>query len=244
MVMACWALLAAAARIDGPIQLTVVPETCRVTIEVGKAGVLSFAGHAHEILAPGATGTVIVDETDPSRSSVSLEFRTADLRVNDAGEPPGDAPQVQETMLGPRVLDAARFPSVSFRSSRVVVGARSADGADIRVEGAMTLHGVTRTVTLPLHVTLAPDGTPYSTEWHAFTTGSPATADVPHPVTQAPLTVEKATLVGGQAKLIVDLPVAGTDMTRHRLLGSFVVGVYLEGPQPVCAGSFELRGLP
>ena len=92
--------------------------------------------------------------------------------------------------------------------------------------------------------TLAPDGTPYSTEWHAFTTGSPATADVPHPVTQAPLTVEKATLVGGQAKLIVDLPVAGTDMTRHRLLGSFVVGVYLEGPQPVCAGSFELRGLP
>ena len=159
MVMACWALLAAAARIDGPIQLTVVPETCRVTIEVGKAGVLSFAGHAHEILAPGVSGTVTLDEADPSKSSVSLEFRTADLRVNDAGEPPGDAPQVQETMLGPRVLDAARFPSVSFRSSRVVVGARSADGADIRVEGAMTLHGVTRTVTLPLHVTLAPDGT-------------------------------------------------------------------------------------
>ena len=158
-VIACGALVAAPAWIDGSVQLTVVPEASRVTIEVGKAGVLSFAGHAHEILAPGVSGTVTLDEADPSKSSMSLEFQAASLRVNGAGEPPGDVPQVQETMLGPRVLDAARFPSVSFRSSRVVVGARSADGADIRIEGAVTLHGVTRTLTIPVRVTFAPDGT-------------------------------------------------------------------------------------
>jgi polyisoprenoid-binding protein YceI len=159
MVMACGALVAAPAPMDGTAQLTLVAEASRVTIEVGKTGALSFAGHTHEILAPAVSGTVIVDEADPSRSSVSLEFRTASLRVNPAGEPPGDVPKVQEAMLGPSVLDAARFPSVSFRSSRVVVVTRAADGSDIRVEGAMTLHGVTRTLTLPLHVTLARDGT-------------------------------------------------------------------------------------
>jgi polyisoprenoid-binding protein YceI len=159
MVLACGALVAAPAPIDGTDQLTLVADASRVTIEVGKTGMLSFAGHAHEILAPGVSGKVTVDEADPSRSSVSLEFRTASLRVNPAGEPPRDVPQVQEVMLGPRVLDAARFPIVSFRSSRVVVVTRAADSSDLRVEGAMTLHGVTRKLTLPLRVTLAPDGT-------------------------------------------------------------------------------------
>lgn len=159
MVAACGALVAAGAGGDGPTRFAIVPEASRVTIEVGKTGLLSFAGHAHEIVAPGVRGTVFVDEADPSRSSVSIEFDAASLRVNAVGEPAGDAPQVQETMLGPRVLDAARFPIVSFRSSRVVVVTRAADGSDIRVEGAMTLHGVTRTLTLPLHVTLGGDGT-------------------------------------------------------------------------------------
>jgi polyisoprenoid-binding protein YceI len=159
MVMACGALVAAPALMGGTTRLTVVPESSSVTIKVGKTGALSFAGHLHEVLAPGVSGTVVLDEAEPSRSSVSLEFRAASLRVSGAGEPPADVPKVQETMLGPQVLDAARFPSVSFRSSRVVVVTRSAAGADIRVEGAVTLRGVTRTLTIPVHVTLAPDGT-------------------------------------------------------------------------------------
>ena len=158
-VMACGMVVATAARIDVPTQFAVIPEASHVTIEVGKTGMLSFAGHAHEILAPGVSGTVIVDEADPSRSSVSLEFRAASLRVSGAGEPPADVPKVQETMLGPSVLDVARFPSVSFRSSRVVVVTRSADGADIRIEGEVALHGVKRTLTIPVHVTLGAGGT-------------------------------------------------------------------------------------
>jgi polyisoprenoid-binding protein YceI len=159
MVVACGALVAAPAFVGGTNTLTVVPASSHVTIKVGKTGALSFAGHTHEILAPAVSGTVIVDEADPSRSSVSLEFKAADLRVSAAGEPPADVPKVQETMLGPQVLDAARFPSVSFRSSRVVVVARSADGADLRIEGEVTLHGVKRALTLPVRVTLAPDET-------------------------------------------------------------------------------------
>jgi hypothetical protein len=92
--------------------------------------------------------------------------------------------------------------------------------------------------------TLGPDGRPYSTEWHAFATGTPDVAEVPHPVTQAPLAVETATVSGGLAKLIIDLPVAGTDITRHRLKGTFVVGVFLAGDQAACVGSFEIRGQP
>lgn len=154
-----WALALSPVNADGPVRLTVVPEGSRVTIEVGKAGVLSFAGHVHEVIAQGVSGSVIVDEADPSRSSVSLEFRTAALRVNEKLEPSGDAPQVQETMLGPRVLDAAHYPTVVFRSSRVTIDSRSGDAAELRVEGAVTLHGVTRTLTLPVHVTLDRDGT-------------------------------------------------------------------------------------
>jgi polyisoprenoid-binding protein YceI len=193
MVMACGALGAAPVLIGGTNQFTVVPASSHVTIEVGKTGALSFAGHTHEILAPAVSGTVIVDEADPSRSSVSLEFRAADLRVNTAGEPPGDVPKVQETMLGPQVLDAARFPSVSFRSTRVVATARSADGADIRIEGEVTLHGVKRALTLPVHVTLAPDGT--------------MTARGSFPIRQSEYGIKPVTAGGGAVRVKDDLEV-------------------------------------
>jgi hypothetical protein len=38
----------------GSVVLTIDPGESRVTILVGKAGMLSFAGHAHEVVAPAA----------------------------------------------------------------------------------------------------------------------------------------------------------------------------------------------
>ena len=55
-------------------------------------------------------------------------------------------------MLGPQVLDASRFPSVTFES-RTVTGKKGAQGAyDLTITGDLSLHGVTRGVALPLRV--------------------------------------------------------------------------------------------
>jgi polyisoprenoid-binding protein YceI len=128
-----------------------------VVVHVGKAGLFSFAGHEHVVRAPRLHGEILAAADDLSRSRVTLTFETAALRVEEKGEPAGDAPKVQEAMLGPRVLDASRFPTVTFRS-RTVTGKTAAQGAyGLEITGDLSLHGVTRSVVLPLRVEVSGD---------------------------------------------------------------------------------------
>jgi polyisoprenoid-binding protein YceI len=157
-VAGCLTLAAGVPAGGALTRLDLAAAESHVLIGVGKAGLFGFAGHAHEVVAPEVSGNVTLDEADWSHSSVSLEFKSAALRVSGKGEPPADVPQVQQVMLGPRVLDAAHFPTVSFRSTRIAAGTISARGADLRIDGDLTLHGVTRPVTVPARVTLDGDG--------------------------------------------------------------------------------------
>lgn len=136
-----------------------------VRVHVGKSGAFSFAGHLHEVAAP-VSGSITADPARIGASSVELSFAAARFRVLPEGEPEGDAPKVQAVMLGPRVLDAARFAEVRFRS-RAIDG-RAADGGagaatganrryDVLVTGDLAICGVTREVVVPMAVTLDGD---------------------------------------------------------------------------------------
>ena len=126
-------------------------------IHVGKAGAFGFAGHVHEVAAPAMAGEVTADPADLSASRLSLSFEAGALKVLPEGEPAGDAPKVEEIMRGPRVLDVARFPAVDFKSEQVSGRAGSGGAYDVEVKGQMSLHGVSRALTLPIHVELAGD---------------------------------------------------------------------------------------
>ena len=128
-------LLAAA---DGPARYVIVPEESTVTLRVGKAGLFKFAGHSHEVTAPARGGEIAAD--------------AADLRVTGKDEPPEDQPKVQEAMLGPKVLDAGRYPDIAFRSQQVSGRETSPGVFELQVRGELTLHGVSRPLTLPVHV--------------------------------------------------------------------------------------------
>ena len=134
---------------------TVDAGSSQVRVHVGKAGIASFAGHEHEVRAPIKWGTVVADPDDPTRSRVELGFETAALTVSAEGEPAGDAPKVQEAMVGPKVLDAAHFPAVSFRSTRVVLRQSTTSAYELEVAGELSLHGVTRALVVPVRVETA-----------------------------------------------------------------------------------------
>ena len=156
--------LAATAGPGSGQRYVVAPDQSTVTIRVGRAGLFKFAGHEHVVVAPAFRGEVVADAGDLSRSSVWVTFESAALRVTGEGEPAKDVPKVQAAMVGPKVLDAERFPEITFRS-RAVSGRPAGPGAwELTVTGDLTLHGVTRAVTLPLKVqvsgeTLAAAGT-------------------------------------------------------------------------------------
>jgi polyisoprenoid-binding protein YceI len=152
-------VLAAGAAARAADVYEVDPAASTMTIHVGKAGLFKFAGHAHEVTAPVFSGRIEADAADLVRSSVTLTFRAADLRVSGEDEPPADLPKVQEAMAGPKVLDAARFDTIRF-TSRTVSGRALPDGVfDLRLEGDLELHGVKRPITVPVRVRRGADGT-------------------------------------------------------------------------------------
>ena len=108
-----------------------------ITVHVSKTGLFSAFGHDHEISAPVAKGTA-----DPAAHHVELQVDAAKLKVVDAKVSEKDRAEIQQTMLGPEVLDVARYPVISFRSSAADA---TSDGV-WKVRGSLTLHGQTEPI--------------------------------------------------------------------------------------------------
>ncbi len=121
---------------------------------VGKSGLFGFAGHEHDVLATRIEGEVAAVPEDLARSRLSLRFEVAGLQVDEKKEPAGDGPKVQQAMLGPKLLDAARFPTVLFESTAVSGRAAGEAVHQLEIAGDLTLHGVTRRLTLTVRVEL------------------------------------------------------------------------------------------
>jgi len=63
--------------------------------------------------------------------------------------------------------------------------------------------------------------------------------------TGAEVPVEKAERILGRARVILPIPITGTNFTRYGLAGRHTVTVYVDdSTTPVVSGSFELRGAP
>lgn len=146
-------LMLAALPAAGETVYVVAAGESRLSVDVGRAGLFSFAGHRHEVLATAIEGRIVADPAELGRSSVSLRFPAAGLKLTGKGEPAEDVPKVQAKMEGAEVLDVARFPEILFRST--AVEGREAGGVwNLRVTGDLSLKGVTRSLVLPLRVTL------------------------------------------------------------------------------------------
>ena len=129
--------------IAGPDEQEKAIDTQRssLTIHVGKAGLLSAAGHEHWVNAPIASGTV-----DDSSATPGVRF-TVDARMLSVKAENGvndkDQAEVQFNMQS-KVLESSSYPQIVFQSTHV-----RPNGDDAwRVSGDLTLHGVTRPVIL------------------------------------------------------------------------------------------------
>jgi polyisoprenoid-binding protein YceI len=92
------------------------------------------------------TGTLEFEQADPTRSSVSVTIPLSTLNTG--------VPDLDEDFRSGDFFDTARFPSATFKSSRVEKGAMK---DQLRITGNLSLHGVTKPVTL--EVTLIKIGT-------------------------------------------------------------------------------------
>lgn len=112
-----------------------------------REGLLAAVGH--DVALRVGRFTVDIGDDD----AISAELDAASLRVAGAAVSPADARKIERS-TATDVLEARRFPLIRFRSTRVV-----RDGERARVDGELTLHGVTRP--------LAFDAVADEGDWHA-----------------------------------------------------------------------------
>lgn len=134
--------------------LHIVAEESLLTITVRRGGALARLGHDHVIASRSLQGVVA-----PAQGRATFQFRLDALRVDEEGlrqaaglttTPSADAIAGTRHNMLVRVLEAERYPWVNIEARRT--GDKEVFDADI------TLHGVTRTVQLPVRIELAADG--------------------------------------------------------------------------------------
>jgi polyisoprenoid-binding protein YceI len=101
-----------------------------VAFAIRHAGVSTVNGNFYNV-----TGSVDWNDADVSKSSVNA---TIDTTTVSTGVAPRD-----NHIKSPDFLDVAKFPTITFKSTSV---AKTGDG--LTVTGDLTLHGVTKSVTL------------------------------------------------------------------------------------------------
>ena len=84
------------------------------------------------------SASMSVDRADPARSSVEFTIQSASIDTAEAGR--------DEHLRSPDFFEATKYPTISFKSS--VVTPKSPTRFD--VTGDLTMHGVTKRVTLPV----------------------------------------------------------------------------------------------
>jgi polyisoprenoid-binding protein YceI len=150
-VLLCGVATAAIVRGAPEQTYTIDASRSRATIEVGKSGAFSFAaGHSHEVVASGIGGAITVDTADPARSTGRVTIEASALNVSGKGEPAADVPKVQATMVGPRVLDVAHYPTITFVITSIAITTTQETRLDGAVTGRLTLRDVTRSITVPV----------------------------------------------------------------------------------------------
>jgi polyisoprenoid-binding protein YceI len=109
----------------------VEPEHTEVMFGVSHLGFTMYYG-----VFSHASGTLVLDSTDPSASRLEVRVPVSSVLTPSS--------RLSEELQGAQWLNAQSYPDVTFRSTRVTrTGPETAT-----VEGELTLHGVTRPLTL------------------------------------------------------------------------------------------------
>ena len=172
VIMTC--VLTAAALASPQAELEVDYARSHIVVKAKKAGLLRFLGHEHGVVPGAWSASVVFDEQDLEASAISVEVSARELLIDTSAaralagvdpDGPSDAEvaDIRATMLSDEQLDAEQFPLIRFESSRL---RRRGDGM-LRLEGALTLHGILREIVflenvelsvLTQHRTVAPYG--------------------------------------------------------------------------------------
>jgi hypothetical protein len=133
-------ILLAAATVGIAQERAIDTQRSKITIHVGKVGLFSAAAHNHIVDAPISSGKI--NESAPQH----VEFTVEAAKMTVEPDPKIDAKDqasIQKHMQE-LTLESAKYPEIRFRSTRT----EKLSNGDWKVDGDLSLHGVTKPVSL------------------------------------------------------------------------------------------------
>lgn len=151
------------ATIIGPGSLLGAPATVTYNLDASQSkfmahanagGLFWFKGKDHHLAAREFTGQVEITPDAITPASLRLVVKAASLQETGAEftQPQKD---IINRELGEIVLHPDRYPDITFQSTNVTV--KDPGRHEVKIDGNLTLHGVTKRITIPAVVTLSGD---------------------------------------------------------------------------------------
>ncbi len=130
VALAAWAL--AAAPTPAADDYTIDPMHSGVSFRIQHVGLSSVHGRFNEF-----SGKFALDPADPARSSFQMTIKADSVDTNNKAR--------DGHLRGPDFFNGKQFPEITFKSTSV----KAVDGG-YEVKGDLTMHGVTKAITLTL----------------------------------------------------------------------------------------------
>jgi polyisoprenoid-binding protein YceI len=123
-----------------------------------RGGLLWFKGHEHLIAARDFTGEAQVTPGVLSPASLQITVDAATL-AETSDEFTEQQKQIINKELREIVFEPEKYPQIVFRSTRITGQTvnNNNNSFEVKIRGDLTLHGVTRSITIPARVSVAGD---------------------------------------------------------------------------------------
>ncbi|MDX6305229.1 MAG: hypothetical protein QOI77_2198 [Blastocatellia bacterium] len=119
-------------------------------------GLFWFKGHDHLVAVREFTGEARLDPDAIASSSLQITAK-AESMVETSSVFTDPQKQIINKELREIVLEPDKYPEIVFKSTNVAGKSAGTNQYDLKVEGNLTLHGVTRPITIPVKVTVTGD---------------------------------------------------------------------------------------
>lgn len=117
-------------------------------------GLLWFKGKDHLIAVREFTGEAQITPGSLTPASLEIVAKTASM-VETRDVFTEQEKQIINKELREIVLEPDKYPDITFKSTNVSGRSRDANTYELKIDGDLTLHGVTRRITIPTEVTLS-----------------------------------------------------------------------------------------
>src|SRR5262249_11421783 len=150
------------AALFSPISLAVTPATVTYNLDpsqskfmahANRSGLLWFKGHSHHLAASDFSGQVELTPDTITPASLRLVVKAASLHETGA-DFTDQQKQIINKELKEIVLLPDQYPDITFQSTNVTAKGLGGGRYEVKINGNLTLHGVTHPITIPATVTL------------------------------------------------------------------------------------------